>query len=72
MAAASQENMTQPSALKSLAASKLNEKLIQLRSVMDRFIIECWAQAETPQGWSRLRDNNGNRLKLELFNTQKH
>ena len=70
MATASQENRIQPSVLKSLAASRFNEKLIQLRLETDWFIIECWAQAETPQGWSRLKDKNGNRLKLELFNTQ--
>ena len=64
--------MNQPETLKFMAASRLNEKLIQLRTETDRFVIECWSQDKTPQGWSQLKDAYGNRIKLELFNTQRN
>ena len=55
-----------------MAVSRLNEKLIQLRTETDRFVIERWLQAKTPRGWSQLKDAYGNRIKLELFNMQRN
>ena len=64
--------MNQPETLKFMAVSRLNEKSIQLRTETDQFVIECWSQAETPWGWSQLKDAYGNRIKLELFNAQRN
>ena len=64
--------MNQPETLKFMAASRLNEKSIKLRTETDQFVIECWSQAETPRGWSQLKDAYGNRIKLELFNAQRN
>ena len=42
--------MNQPETLTFMAVSRLNDKLIQLRTETDQFVIECWLQAETPRG----------------------